>query len=155
VFDQSHTLPGVVRELVSVMGKKLTDYVASSKDVGAIDRWIARDRLDTEAELRLRLAYHVVTIRRIHDKPEVVQAWLMGINPDLGDRSAIRMLREDHLDVEGPLLLALRTWSRLSIRRRRGDLIEQESKIIQVLSTSLLTIFGLLLGFVFAMAVGR
>jgi hypothetical protein len=41
------------------------------------------------------------------------------------------------------------------IREKRDEIIEHESKIITVLEGSLLTLFGLLIGFTFSMAVSR
>ena len=41
------------------------------------------------------------------------------------------------------------------IREKRNEVIEHESKIITVLEGSLLTLFGLLIGFTFSMAVSR
>jgi hypothetical protein len=41
-----------------------------------------------------------------HDSPAVVQAWLMGVNPELGDRVPIRLLKENNLDQVAPLVLS-------------------------------------------------
>jgi hypothetical protein len=98
-------LSRVVTQLIGVIGKKLTAYVAGLLDTRAIDRWIASDTPDRGVEERLRLANEIVTIFRIHENSEVVQAWLVGINPDLGDRIAIRLLRDGRVDVGGPVLL--------------------------------------------------
>ena len=97
--------PEVVCAVVSIIGKKLTAYIGSAKDTRAVDRWMAGGEPYRDAEQRLRFAYHVVMTLREYDSPEVVQAWLMGVNPELGDRTAIRMLREDPLDIAGPLIL--------------------------------------------------
>lgn len=97
--------PELVNEIVGVIGKKLTAYVTRTKDTRTVDRWIAGVQPYGDAEQRLRFAYQVVMTLREHDKPEVVQAWLMGVNPELGDRTAVRMLREEPLDIAGPLVL--------------------------------------------------
>lgn len=99
-------LPELLTGLVSIIGKKLTAYIAGAKDTISIDRWIAGVQVGGEAEQRLRFAYQIVMTLHMNDEAEVVQAWLMGLNPDLGDRTALRMLREDSLDVVRPLLLA-------------------------------------------------
>ena len=36
----------------------------------------------------------------------VIQAWLMGVNPELGDRVPLRLLREGDLAVVAPEVLA-------------------------------------------------
>jgi len=41
-----------------------------------------------------------------HDSREVVQGWLMGVNPELGDRVPLRLLREGDLAVVAPEVLA-------------------------------------------------
>lgn len=51
-------------------------------------------------------AYRLVIMTlRLSETPEVVQAWLMGVNPEFGDRTAIRMLREDSRSIVGSSLL--------------------------------------------------
>ena len=55
---------------------------------------------------RLRLTFQVVRTLLEHDSREVVQAWLMGVNPELGDRVPLRLLREGDLAVVAPEVLA-------------------------------------------------
>jgi hypothetical protein len=101
----NRAFPEIASVLVSIIGKKLTAYIGNAKDIRTVDRWIASDVLSAETEQRLRFAYQVVMTLHGHDSPEVVQAWLTGVNPELGDRNAIRMLKEESLDSVGPLLL--------------------------------------------------
>jgi hypothetical protein len=54
----------------------------------------------------LRFAYQVIVPLADHDAPAVVQSWLTGINPELKDRTPIRLLREGDLERVGPELLA-------------------------------------------------
>src|SRR5436305_8270734 len=86
--------PTVARELSSIIGRKLTAYIGGAKDVRAVDRWIAGNLPYRDAEDRLRFAYRVVTALNSGDHASVVQAWLTGLNPELDDRSAIRLMRE-------------------------------------------------------------
>lgn len=90
--------PQLVYELVQVIGRKLTAYIAGVKDVRAVDRWIAGREFYGDVESRLRLTFQVVGTLREHDSPRVVQAWLTGINPELGDRTPFRLLRQGKLD---------------------------------------------------------
>ena len=95
----SATFPQVVEGLVSIIGRKLTAYIASVKDARAIDRWIANTTPQGEVEPRLRFAYHVAAMLVKFDSPAVVQAWLMGLNPELNDRVPISLLRDgDEID---------------------------------------------------------
>jgi hypothetical protein len=97
--------PTVTRELTDVIGKKLTAYIGGAKDVRAVDRWIAGNLPYRDAEDRLRFAYRVASSLNSGDHASVVQAWLTGLNPELNDRSPIRLMREGNLDEVGPLIL--------------------------------------------------
>ena len=41
-----------------------------------------------------------------YDSHRIVQAWLTGVNPELGDRVPLRLLREGDLNVIGPEVMA-------------------------------------------------
>lgn len=97
--------PKVVDELVRLIGKKLTAYIAGVKDVRALDRWIDGAAPYKNAEDRLRFAYRVVKTLEKHDHSAVVQAWLTGLNPELNDRVPMRLLREGDLEKVGPEIL--------------------------------------------------
>jgi hypothetical protein len=97
--------PKLVEELTSLIGKKLTAYVASVKDTRAIERWIAGKESYKGVEERLRLAYRLAKMIGDHDGPRVVQAWFTGLNPELGDRVPIRLLREEDVERVGPQIL--------------------------------------------------
>jgi hypothetical protein len=104
-------MPEIVRALSTVLGKKLTALAAGVKDTRAINRWMEGTQSYSDAEQRLRLAYHVVMILSAQDSPAVVQAWMMGVNPELGDRIPILQFREN-LDQVAPLILsAARTFA--------------------------------------------
>ena len=45
-------------------------------------------------EHRLRVAYEVAALLVKRDSPETAQAWFQGLNPELGDQSPARLLRE-------------------------------------------------------------
>ena len=98
--------PELVSRLADAIGRKLIAYVAGVKDVRAVDRWIAGAQPYGGAEPRLRLTFQVVRTLLEHDSREVVQAWLMGVNPELGDRVPLRLLREGELVVVAPEVLA-------------------------------------------------
>jgi hypothetical protein len=95
----------LVRELIAVIGKKLTAYIAGVKDVRALDRWVDGAAPYKSAEERLRFAFRVVKTLEKHDQAAVVQAWLTGLNPELNDRVPIRLLREGDLETVGPQIL--------------------------------------------------
>jgi hypothetical protein len=96
----------LVSRLADAIGRKLTAYVAGVKDVRAVERWISGSQPYGEVESRLRLTFQVVRTLLDHDSPQVIQAWLMGVNPELGDRVPLRLLREGDLVVVAPEVLA-------------------------------------------------
>ena len=102
----SLAFPALVASLADTIGRKLTAYVAGVKDVRALDRWMTGKEPYGDVEPRLRLAFQVVRTLLDHDPPKVVQAWLAGVNPELGDRVPLRLLREGNLDVIAPEILA-------------------------------------------------
>ena len=97
--------PKLVGELVAVIGKKLTAYIAGVKDVRAIDRWMDEAVPYKSAEERLRFAFRVVKTIENQEDGSVVQSWLTGLNPELNDRVPIRLLREGDLEIVGPEIL--------------------------------------------------
>ena len=96
----------LVSRLTDTIGRKLTAYVAGVKDVRAVERWIGGAQPYGDVESRLRLTFQVVRTLLDHDSPQVIQAWLMGVNPELGDRVPLRLLREGDLVVVAPEVLA-------------------------------------------------
>lgn len=101
----------LVQQLSGIIGRKLTAYIAGVKDVRAIDRWIQGGDASDLVMQRLRLAFQISFTLSEHDSKAVVQAWLTGINPELGDRVPLRLLREGDLEEVGPVLLgAVRTF---------------------------------------------
>jgi uncharacterized protein (DUF2384 family) len=83
----------------------LTAYLVSAKDIRAVDRLIEGELLSNDSEQRLRFAYQVATILSTYDSSAAAQAWLMGLNPELGDRVPICLIREDNLEQLAPLVL--------------------------------------------------
>jgi hypothetical protein len=101
----SASFPELVSHLVAIIGRKLTAYIANVKDVRAVGRWINGNEAYGDVESRLRFTFQVARTLSEHDSPRVVQAWLTGVNPELGDRVPIRLLREGDLNIIGPEVL--------------------------------------------------
>jgi hypothetical protein len=97
--------PKLVRTLAGIIGKKLTAYVAGVKDVRALDRWMDGAEPYKGAEERLRFTFRIVRTLQTSDHPDVVQAWLTGLNPELNDRVPVRLLREGDLEKVAPDIL--------------------------------------------------
>jgi hypothetical protein len=97
--------PEIVKRLTEIIGKKLAAHIAGVKDVRALDRWINGTEPYGDVEERLRFAYQVVRALSQHDSPRIVQAWLTGVNPELGDRVPLRVLRDGDLSTGAPEIL--------------------------------------------------
>ena len=96
----------IAAELAGILGKKLTAYVGGVKDTRVVERWInAGVEPYRDADQRIRLAYQIAKTLSDHDSVRVVQAWFTGLNPELQDRTPIRLLREKDLEKVGPELL--------------------------------------------------
>ena len=95
----------VVEKLVEIVGRKLTAYIGGVKDARAVDRWITGGEIYGGAESRLRFAFQVARALSEHESPAVVQAWLTGVNPELGDRVPLRLMRENEIDEVAPAIL--------------------------------------------------
>ncbi len=104
--------PHVVEGLVSILGRKLTAYIASITDARAIDRWVQENaKPQKDVEPRIRLAYRIAGMLARFESPAVVQAWFTGMNPDLNDRVPINLLRDGDLETDGKAVLdAARTF---------------------------------------------
>ena len=96
----------VVETLVEIIGRKLTAYIGGVKDARAVDRWIAGGAIYSGVESRLRFAFQVARALSEHDPAAVVQNWLMSVNPELGDRVPLRLMRINEIDAVAPAILS-------------------------------------------------
>ena len=109
-FDYATRAPFafVAKELFDILGAKLVAYMAGVRETRAVqqyaqDSWSPRQ---PGIEPRLRLALRVAKLISERDSNEIAQAWFMGLNPQLNDRSPARLLREGELDEVGPEIIA-------------------------------------------------
>jgi hypothetical protein len=96
-------IPEIVKQLVSLIGRKLTAYLGGVRDVRAVDRWMNGSELYGDAEQRLRFAFQLVRKLAEREDPTVIQSWLTGLNPELGDRVPLRLMRE--IDLVAPEIM--------------------------------------------------
>jgi hypothetical protein len=97
--------PELVQQLIGFIGRKLTAYVGCVRDVTAVDRWMAGGELHGEAEQRVRFAFQVVRMLSEKEHPSIIQSWLIGANPDLNDRSPLRLMRQGNLEKIAPQVM--------------------------------------------------
>ena len=98
----------VAKELIDILGAKLVAYIAGVRESRAVQQY-ADDRRSPRhpaIEPRLRLALRVAMLISRHDSKEIAQAWFIGLNPQLNDRSPARLLREGEIDEVGPEIVA-------------------------------------------------
>ena len=99
--------PVVVKELSELLGPKLVAYIAGVRETRAVRQWSTGERDGRGAiQRRLRFALQVATLIAQYDNASVARAWFQGLNPQLDDRSAARLLREGDLDEVGPQILS-------------------------------------------------
>jgi hypothetical protein len=98
-------LPKLVAGLVEIIGKKITAYICQAKDVRTVDRWIEGGEPYKGVEPKLRTAYHLAKLLNDYESNRIVQSWILGLNPQLGDVSPARLLREEDVAIAGPAVL--------------------------------------------------
>ena len=100
--------PHVVKDVSGLLGPKLVAYIVGVSETRAVQQWAegVREPKDSNAETRLRFAAQVARLIAEHDNGAVAQAWFQGLNPQLGDRSPARLLREGDPSDIGPKILA-------------------------------------------------
>ena len=97
------TFPEVVREVRDILGPGLCAYLGSVKETRAVHQWADGSRKPSaDVERRLRTALQAAAPIAAADSAAIAQAWFQGLNPQLGDRSPLRLLREGDLDEVGP-----------------------------------------------------
>ena len=95
----------ICARLADLIGHKLTAYVGGSRDVCVVERWAAGERITEEAAERLRLTFAVVRMLSEREDLMVIRSWLIGTNPELGDRAPLKLLREADLKIVGSEVL--------------------------------------------------
>ena len=109
-FDYATRAPFafVAKELIDILGPKLVAYIAGVREARAVQQYALDNRSPRQpgTEPRLRLALRVAKLICERDSSEIAQAWFMGLNPQLNDRSPARLLREGDLDEVGPEIIA-------------------------------------------------
>jgi len=109
-FDHATRAPFnfVAKELIDILGAKLVAYITGVREARAVQQYAddSRSPRHPGTEARLRLVLRVAMLISRHDSKEIAQAWFMGLNPQLNDRSPARLLREGEVDEVGPEIIA-------------------------------------------------
>ena len=101
------TFPEVVREMREILGARLCAYLGSVKETRAVHQWADGLRKPSaDVERRMRTALQAAAPIAAADSAAVAQAWFQGLNPQLDDRSPLRLLRDGDLDEVGPEVIS-------------------------------------------------
>jgi len=67
--------------------------------------WMSGSELYGDAEQRLRFAFKLVRILAERENPTVIQSWLTGLNPELGNCVPLRLMRDNDLETVAPEIM--------------------------------------------------
>src|SRR5262245_5367719 len=93
------TVSELATTLQDVLSRRVTAYLAGVQDGKTVTRWANGDSpiRDQDVERRVRTAYEIVTLLQMTERPEVIRAWFISLDPRLGDRLPMDVIREDEL----------------------------------------------------------
>ena len=99
--------PDVVTELRQLLGAKLCAVLGSVQETRVVEQWAAGSRKPpATVERRLRVALQAAApIAEAADSPAVAQAWFLGMNLLLDDRSPLLLLSDGDLDEAHPAVM--------------------------------------------------
>jgi hypothetical protein len=86
--------------LSELLSRRMTAYIAGVDNVKTVSRWIAGEVTqirDPAVERRLRGAYEISIMLMQVNAPEVVRAWFISLNPQLGDVTPVEVIHDDRL----------------------------------------------------------
>jgi len=91
----STTCGQAVVALRELFGPQLVAYLGSVRETRAVHQWAEGAREPSAAvQQRLRVALQVAAMLAEGESPRIAQAWMQGLNPQLDDRSPVRLLRD-------------------------------------------------------------
>ena len=101
--------PDVVTELRQLLGTKLCAVLGSVRETGVVEQWATGSRKPhATVQRRLRVALQaaagIAGIAEV-DSAAVAQAWFLGMNPLLDDRSPLLLLSKGDLDKVEPAVI--------------------------------------------------
>jgi hypothetical protein len=90
-------MAGLLHQLLS---RRVTAYLAGEKDAATVSRWISgkvSNVRDPQVEQKLRTSYEIALLLLQEDSPDVVRAWFVSLNPQLGDTTPIEAIHNGEL----------------------------------------------------------
>lgn len=99
----------VATHMREVFGQNLTALMVGVANPKTVGRWMRGQEPHPATLARLRAAYQIATLLELATSRQTVQAWFMGMNPDLGDRAPALVLA-DEPDASPQVMRAARTF---------------------------------------------
>ncbi len=108
----SASLSDAIRELNNILGSRLVGYILKVEDSRTLKSWIDGSSIPKNSEVTktLRNALHIALILADHDENDTVQAWFLGINPQLDDMPPATLLRTGDIKQAREVLIAARSY---------------------------------------------
>jgi hypothetical protein len=94
------SISDIARFLQEVLSRRLTAYAAGVQEGKTVTRWASGEVTeirDFEVEQRLRTTYEIVLLLLVHESPNTVKAWFIGMNPELDDVAPVEAIRNGQL----------------------------------------------------------
>jgi hypothetical protein len=86
----------MAQALQEALGQRLVAYATGTRSPQAVGRWAAgHNKPYGQVQRRLRALYRVYLTLSETEDDATIRAWLVGANPQLGERAPIELLRED------------------------------------------------------------
>lgn len=86
----------IARQLQKTLGQRLAALVVGAGDPKAIGHYANGTRSPHEdTARRLRVAHQVVVTLSSRETPETIQAWFVGMNPDLNDEAPADLILKE------------------------------------------------------------
>jgi len=92
----------------------MTAYIAGVDNIKTVSRWISGDVTsirDGGAETRVRTAFEIAAMLLQVDAPEVVRAWFISLNPQLGDSTPVEIIHRGEMDDLKEVMRAARAFA--------------------------------------------
>jgi hypothetical protein len=87
--------PEIASALQDLLGQRITAVIAGVQDSRAVGKWARGERTPhADNERRLREALRVADLLLQEEPPEIVRAWFVGLNPNLGDQVPAQIVGE-------------------------------------------------------------
>lgn len=91
------TFADIVKALQEAFGTGLVAHLAGGVERKTVVRWAEGGKPRSEAEARVRLAFHVMQLLLSRDSEHTVRAWFIGLNPQLDDTAPAQALHDGQL----------------------------------------------------------